>query len=106
MKATRYDERVLLEWQTGHEVNNVGFNIYREKNGTLTKVTPEPIAGSALMAGPGIVIRAGLAYSWWDKHPKEDDAAERYWLEDLDMSGRTVTRGPYGIEERLRKRGT
>jgi len=99
MKATRYDDRVLLEWQTGHEVNNVGFNIYRENNGNLTKVTPEPIAGSALMAGPGILIRAGLSYSWWDKYPKDDDAGVRYWLEDIDVSGRTVTRGPFGIEE-------
>jgi hypothetical protein len=31
--ATRYGNRVLLEWQTGYEVNNLGFNIYREKNG-------------------------------------------------------------------------
>ena len=99
MKATRYDNRVLLEWQTGYEINNVGFIIYREKSGILEKVTPEPVAGSALMAGPGILMKAGLAYSWWDKHPKEDDAAERYWLEDIDVSGRTVTRGPYGIEE-------
>jgi peptidase C25-like protein len=100
-KATRYGNRVLLEWQTRNEVNNVGFNIYRESNGTLTKVTPEPIAGSALMAGPGKLIRAGLAYSWWDKHPKEDDTAVRYWLEDIDVSGQTVMRGPYGIEEPL-----
>jgi peptidase C25-like protein len=99
MKATRYDSRVLLEWQTGYEVNNVGFNIYREENGISKKVTPEPVAGSALIAGPGILMKAGFAYSWWDNSAKDvDDPSVRYWLEDIDLSGRTSTRGPYGIE--------
>ncbi|HTG15931.1 MAG TPA: C25 family cysteine peptidase, partial [Blastocatellia bacterium] len=99
MKATRYDDRVLLEWQTGYEVGNVGFNIYREQNGKLTKVTPDPVAGSALIAGPKVLLRAGFAYSWWDNEAKSDDSFVQYWLEDIDVSGRTLMRGPYGIEQ-------
>lgn len=98
MKATRYDDRVLLEWQTGYEVNNVGFNIYREKGGNLSRITPEPVAGSALIAGPAIELRAGFAYAWWDGDAGDDDASVRYWLEDLDMSGRTTSHGPFGID--------
>src|SRR5262249_274457 len=35
LKAMRNDGRVLLEWQTGYEINNLGFNIYRETDGKL-----------------------------------------------------------------------
>lgn len=97
-KATKLEGRVLLEWQTGYEVNNIGFNIYREKGGNLSQVTPEPVAGSALIAGPAIQLRAGFAYSWWDNDAGDDDASVRYWLEDIDMSGRTTTHGPFGID--------
>jgi hypothetical protein len=95
LKATRYDGRVLLEWQTGYEINNVGFNIYREQKGILTRVTPDPVAGSALIAGPRIEMRAGFAYSWWDNDAENDDDAH-YWLEDIDLTGRTVIHGPFG----------
>ncbi len=104
-KATRYDKQVLLEWQTGYEVSNVGFNIYREKNGNLERVTPEPVAGSALIAGPRIELRAGLAYSWWDEDiadcglPNADCQNLRYWIEDIDLSGRTAIHGPFGVSE-------
>ena len=104
LKATRYDKRVLLEWQTGYEVNNVGFNIYREKNGNLERVTPEPVAGSALIAGPGVVLATGFAYSWWDEGIADcgsriaDCRSTRYWIEDIDLTGRTTTHGPFGVE--------
>lgn len=96
MKATRYDNRVLLEWQTGYEVSNVGFNIYREEKGNLVKVTPEPVAGSALLFGPQIELKAGFSYSWWDNNAG-NDANTRYWVEDLDLSGGTAMRGPFGV---------
>ena len=50
-KATRYPEGTLLEWKTGYEVDNLGFHVYREENGQLVRLTPEPVAGSALLAG-------------------------------------------------------
>jgi Peptidase family C25 len=104
-KATRYGDRVLLEWQTGYEVNNVGFNVYREKNGNLEAVTPEPVAGSALIAGPGTTLRAGFAYSWWDEGnadcglPIADCQDTRYWIEDIDLSGLTTVHGPFGVDQ-------
>ncbi|HMT09656.1 MAG TPA: hypothetical protein PKA82_16780, partial [Pyrinomonadaceae bacterium] len=30
----------LVEWQTGMESNNLGFDVYRESNGERTRVTP------------------------------------------------------------------
>ncbi len=61
--------RVLLEWQTGYEVGNIGFNIYRENKTGMEKITSEPVAGSALIFGPEVSLRAGFAYSWWDNNP-------------------------------------
>lgn len=105
-KATRYDKQVLLEWQTGYEVSNIGFNIYREKNGGLERITPEPVAGSALIAGPRIELKAGLAYSWIDEEEiadcgsgKADCENRRYWIEDIDLNGRTTIHGPFGVSE-------
>jgi autotransporter-associated beta strand protein len=105
MKATRYDKRVLLEWQTGYEVNNVGFNIYREKNGNLERITPEPVAGSSLIAGPGVVLRNGYAYSWWDQDTADcgsrtaDCQNTRYWVEDISINGGPTLHGPFGVEQ-------
>jgi hypothetical protein len=98
MKATQYEGRVLLEWQTGYEVGNVGFNVYREEKDGMVKVTPEPVAGSALMFGPNVTMRAGFAYSWWDKNAQSDENT-RYWIEDLDISGRTAIHGPFFVSE-------
>ena len=105
-KATRYDKQVLLEWQTGYEVSNIGFNIYREKNGGLERITPEPVAGSALIAGPRVELKAGLAYSWIDEEEiadcgsgKTDCENRRYWIEDIDLNGRTTIHGPFGVSE-------
>ena len=49
-----------------HEVDNLGFNIYREQDGERTRVNRQIIAGSALLVGAGTTLRAGRAYAWWD----------------------------------------
>ena len=104
LKATRYDNRVLLEWQTGYEVRNLGFNIYREQKGGYTKINAEPVAGSALLFGPKVSLRAGFAYAWWDKEIADcgsknaDCENARYWIEDLDLSGHSSMHGPFAVE--------
>jgi subtilisin-like proprotein convertase family protein len=96
-KATGYPEGTLLEWKTGYEVDNLGFHIYREENGQLVRLTPEPIAGSALLAGSGIALRAGRHYTWWDVSlsPQSSSLSPvRYWLKDIDLSGKETMHGP------------
>src|SRR5262249_9791453 len=44
-EAVGYDGGVLLEWSTGFEVDNLGFNIYREQNGVRTLVNRSLLAG-------------------------------------------------------------
>jgi hypothetical protein len=87
---------VLIQWQTGYEVDNLGFNVYRELNGRRARVTPQLVAGSALMAGPKTGLTAGQTYSWWDSTTNRD---ARYWIEDIDLNGRSVWHGPIAIDQ-------
>jgi hypothetical protein len=88
--ATPFSEaRIQLRWQTGYEVDNLGFNIHRDQNGQRIKLNPSLIAGSALLAGPGTALTAGRSYVWWDKATQRTEGA-RYWLEDIDLSGQST----------------
>jgi hypothetical protein len=89
--ATAYDDGTLLEWQTTYEVDNLGFNIFREENGNRVRVNHQLIAGSALLMGPSTRLGAGYSYTW------KDSAANRnavYWLEDVDLKGGSTWHGP------------
>jgi hypothetical protein len=91
--AAAYDNGVLIEWQTGFEVQNLGFHLYREQNGQRARITPEIVAGSALIAGNTVALTAGKTYAWWDAL-SEVNRDVRYWLEDIDLDGRTTLQGP------------
>src|SRR6185369_8033257 len=49
--AVSFADGVQLTWESGFEVNNLGYHIYREQNGKRTRVTPSIVAGSALIVG-------------------------------------------------------
>jgi hypothetical protein len=98
MKALMTQEGVLLEWRTAHEVNNLGFHIYREWSGELLRLTPGIIAGSALMAGPGTALTAGHSYAWLDATVLNPLAPAKYWIEEIDLSGKKTVYGPIRIE--------
>ena len=91
--AAKHGAASLLKWKTGFEVNNLGFHVYREENGELVRLTPDLIAGSALLAGSGTSLGAGRSYHWWDissVSPQSSGVGTvRYWLEDTDLSGKT-----------------
>jgi hypothetical protein len=81
----------LLEWRTGFEVDNLGFNLYRERDGQRTLINPSIIAGSALTAGVGTALTAGRSYVWRDS---QGTASDLYYLESVDLSGETRMTGP------------
>ena len=91
LKATRYDSRVLVEWRTGYEVDNLGFNMYREIDGQRTRVNPSLVAGSGLMAGQGTATRGEQRYAVWDQQAADRSAVS--WLEDLDFNGTRTMHG-------------
>ena len=90
-KALRAESGVVLNWQTSFEVNNLGFNVYREGPAKRIRLNPSIIAGSALMTAPGVAMTAGNSYSWVDPGGSSDSI---YYLEDVDIDGNRTTYGP------------
>jgi hypothetical protein len=98
--ATRYEDgQVLLKWRTGFEVENLGFNIYREDGGKQTRINPQMIAGSALLVGAQTNLMSGRGYEWSDSVAGEKDV--RYWIESVDLNGQSAWRGPFAIDRTL-----
>lgn len=81
---------VSLTWRSGAESNNLGYRIYRDRDGVRTPVTNGLIAGSTLFTGD--VLSSGYRYGWYDADGRVGD---RYFLEDVDSSGRGTLHGPY-----------
>jgi len=95
--AVQNGDEVLLHWQTGYEARNLGYNIYRERNGQRVSITPSLVAGSALIAGGQTALRSGLNYTWYDDLKQTDDdrvPGVTYWLEDVDIDGTRTLHGP------------
>ena len=82
---------VLLAWETGTEVDNVGFNLYRADtpDGPYTQIN------AALIAAEGDPV-AGASYSFLDKGL----AAGTYYyqLEDIDLNGTATLHGPVSVK--------
>jgi hypothetical protein len=87
--ASRAGDGVQLNWETGYETHNLGFNIYREQNGTRVRLNPSLIAGSAFIAGTPMT--AGFTYSWFDPQGTADSL---YTLEDIDLDGTHTQHSP------------
>ena len=94
--ATGYDDgQVLLQWRTGFEVDNLGFNVYREQDGKRMRLNQQILGGSALMAGPGTSLTAGQSYNWPDSFR---GTRASYWLQEIDLSGGSSWYGPIKIK--------
>jgi hypothetical protein len=89
--AESYGNGVAINWESGFEVDNLGYHLYRERNGIRSRVTPALVAGSALKVGPSSKLTAGYAYSWFDSEGTADTA---YYLESIDLHGERVLTGP------------
>jgi hypothetical protein len=86
---------VVLRWQTGMEVANLGFNVYRDQAGQRSRLNPNLIAGSALFVGTRTVLGAGRSYVWRDLADANPEA--QYWLEEVDLNGRSTWHGPVSV---------
>ena len=91
--ATRYDQGVLLKWRTGYEIDNLGFHVYREVNGTLERVTRSLVAGSGLRTAHGAAVNGEHRYAIWDTALPLDRSAV-YFLEDRAFNGKSTWHGP------------
>jgi MYXO-CTERM domain-containing protein len=88
------DGQVRLDWRTGSEVDNLGFNIYRDDGFGRVRVNASPIIGSALLAGSGISLSAGHHYRFEDFLDPFSKHRPSYWLEDIDLRGTRTLHGP------------
>jgi hypothetical protein len=94
--ATRSEKGVTITWRTGYEVDNLGFDVYREVAGERTRVNSKLIAGSALFVPQGFTT-VGRPYTWTDDSPAFDEKDLKdvtYWVEDLDLNGKRTLHGP------------
>lgn len=95
--ATNFDDgRVLIQWKSDYEIDNLGYNVYREIAGQRTKLNPQIIAGSALMVGPGVALKAGKSYVWADLGQRPSGPAA-YWLESINLNGASAFTGPIAL---------
>jgi hypothetical protein len=101
--ASERNGEVLLQWRTGYEARNLGYNLYREQDGQRVAITPSLVAGSALVAGRQTKLTAGSTYTWYD-HGKQHSAVSNpqapvtYWLEDVDLNGTRTLHGPIVVQ--------
>jgi hypothetical protein len=90
-KAIGFNDGVQVNWESGYEVNNLGYHVYRELNGVRTRVTPAVVAGSALKVSGNGRMASGFSYSWFDP---QGTAGAVYYLEAIDLNGQRETVGP------------
>jgi hypothetical protein len=79
---------VTIEWETAAEVDNAGFNLYRNNGGQPgAKLNPFPIPAQG-------GEEAGSAYSFVDSSPLKAGEVRSYFLEDVELNGTTTLHGP------------
>jgi len=85
--ATQRGSSIILQWQTGAEIDNAGFVLFRAIMGTQNY---EQI--SDLMAAEG-APSSGASYSFSDSNVQLG-ITYNYWLADIDTSGKWTSHGP------------
>lgn len=82
------NKAITLNWQTGNEIDNLGFNVYRSESsdGEYTRINTEMVSakGSAFI---------GTSYSYTDENVVPG-VTYYYKLEDLDVDGFNTFHGP------------
>jgi hypothetical protein len=87
--------RILVAWHTGYEVDNVGFRLYREQNGHRVRITSSIVPGTALIGASLGASNGAREYTFSDTAPASDAGPAQYWLEDIDLKGKSTWHGPF-----------
>jgi uncharacterized repeat protein (TIGR01451 family) len=93
LRAMAVDSSVVLMWETANEFDNLGFNVYRATSpeGARVRLNAELIPS---LVPPGSPF--GAAYEYVDSAVKVG-GTYYYWLEKVDIHGRTDLLGPVDI---------
>lgn len=93
--ATRCSGRVAVRWSTGGEAQNAGFHLLSDaEDERAPKRSGELIAGAALFTR-NAVLPNGRSYIAIG--PVKEGVAENYWIEAIDVHGRTERYGPFPV---------
>jgi hypothetical protein len=94
--ASPAGKAILLEWETATEVDNLGFNLYRDDraDGPFARLNDTLIPSQA----PGSML--GAVYSWLDGDV-QPGVTYYYKLEDVDIYGNRTQHGPVWVRAYL-----
>lgn len=88
--AIAHGDRITIEWTTAIEIDNAGFNLYRRAANEHEKRW----LNAQLIAAKGDELK-GASYSFIDTDVPEN--LTYYWLEDVDLHGKTTMHGPVSV---------
>lgn len=81
---------ILVRWETVSELDNRGFNLYRGTSPAgWDRRLNDSLIPSQSPGNPG-----GFSYTWQDDADLQPGQVYWYWLEDVDVWGRTTVHGP------------
>jgi hypothetical protein len=95
-EATATAQGALLKWKTGSEINNLGFNLYRDEAGQRVMINQRLVTNTVLNLSFDAAPASGHSYEWQDNSPAKDFAT--YWLEALDLNGNFTWQGPFTVQ--------
>lgn len=87
--ASASRSRVALNWRTGTEVSNAGFNLYRSSAASAARVR----VNGGIIAARGEAV-SGASYSFIDA---PGYGTFYYWLEDVEFTGKATLHGPVKV---------
>ncbi len=88
--ATEIQHAALLKWQTSSELNNFGWNVYRNQTESLENAEKLTIS---VIPGAG-TSDTSHNYSYKDENIPTLNQVYYYWIESIDYSGNTQFYGP------------
>lgn len=95
--ATVTSGGVLLRWRTSADPDNIGFNVYRIRNGERSRANGELIPGAMFAphlpasTSTSISPQTGHSYSWLDRNGAVDAT---YFIETVSVDGATSMHEP------------
>lgn len=81
---------VLIQWQTGSEIDNFGFRLRRSSNGNFFMSELIHFEASTITTGPG------TSYSYFDSDLQP--GSYTYWLIDVETDGSETVHDPVQVE--------
>jgi hypothetical protein len=97
--AVPMPDGICVGWSTSFETSNLGFRVWRETAAGRALVSPDLVAGSALGVRGSMTLAQGKPYRILDRG--SSDTTAKYWLEDVDLSGRSSWHGPFFVDAKV-----